>query len=120
MSDEYPEDAHLYPNLYPPKVEKEPEVFRPLDVGESPEGESAVLCAATIPGTMSICTFPAMMKEGPDGKMVPVTIQIEGGNRGSGFNVPMCSGHLEQFRKNPASIEFAIPPSIILPNRPMR
>jgi hypothetical protein len=82
-----------------------------MDVGESPINESLDMCSALrFPGTMALCENPVALIE-KDGKMVPVMRAIDGGNKGVGFNVPLCSMHAARWDEDPSSIEVAIPPS---------
>ena len=69
-----------------------------MDVGESPIGETKEYCAALeVPGTMALCQ-----------RKKTAMRQIEGGNKGTGFAVPLCEVHSQMFDTDPASIEVAI------------
>lgn len=69
-----------------------------MDVGESPIGETKEYCAALeVPGTMALCQ-----------RKKTTMRQIEGGNRGVGFSVPICDHHAAMFDTDPASIEVSI------------
>lgn len=69
-----------------------------MDVGESPEGETNEFCAALlVRGTMALCTNPKA-----------TTRVMEGGNRGTGFSVPLCLEHGKQWDTAPDSFEVSI------------
>lgn len=72
-----------------------------MDVGESPINESEEFCGALrFPGTMSLCEEPSIGSR-----------LLEGGNRGTGFNVPLCEKHMKMWDKDPSSLDISIPPS---------
>jgi len=69
-----------------------------MDVGESPVNETNEFCAALlVRGTMALCPKPKT-----------TTRLMEGGNRGTGFSVPLCEEHGLMFDTAPDSFEVAI------------